>query len=200
MDVFQSYNLQDLCQAYFAVKKPEMLTGKKVLSYSEVLDCRSVSDGLLEKGLRISITTIIQNSEDIIKAFYSSSKTFPDQQNAVSDNKFKQAGISSQTLIEFLEQILDMITPALADLTELFITVFEDYINETTNLERLKFAIFLVGLFLTLAFIWLPYLRNLSNKIFRTKGMLNMIPMEIISKNENLKNLFIQGDLLQAVK
>jgi hypothetical protein len=39
-----------------------------------------------------------------------------------------------------------------------------------------------------------------ENKIFRTKGMLNMIPMEIINKNESLKTLFISGDLLQAVK
>jgi hypothetical protein len=30
--------------------------------------------------------------------------------------------------------------------------------------------------------------------------MLNMIPMEIISKNESLKNAFVSGDILQAVK
>ena len=30
--------------------------------------------------------------------------------------------------------------------------------------------------------------------------MLNMIPMDLIGKNENLKNLFMSGDLLQAVK
>jgi hypothetical protein len=93
-----------------------------------------------------------------------------------------------------------MITLPLADLTESFIDVFKGYIDESTNLERLKFAIFLVGIFLVFAFIWLPYLKNLSNKIFRTKGMLNMIPMDIISKNENLKNLFFSDDLLQAVK
>jgi len=30
--------------------------------------------------------------------------------------------------------------------------------------------------------------------------MLNMIPMEIISKNENLKKAFISGEILEAVK
>ena len=29
-------------------------------------------------------------------------------------------------------------------------------------------------------FLWVPYLDNLSVKIWRTKGMLSMIPMEII--------------------
>ena len=30
--------------------------------------------------------------------------------------------------------------------------------------------------------------------------MLNMIPMEIIKRNENLRNAFTSGDILQAVK
>jgi len=48
--------------------------------------------------------------------------------------------------------------------------------------------------------IWAPYLKRLKDKIFRTKGMLNMIPMELITKNENLKQLFLAGDILQGVK
>jgi len=68
------------------------------------------------------------------------------------------------------------------------------------NFERIKLVIFYIFLAIIGGFIWLPYLKNLSNKIFRTKGMLNMIPMDIISKNGNLKDLFISGDLLNAVK
>ena len=49
-------------------------------------------------------------------------------------------------------------------------------------------------------FGWSPYLKNLNVKIWRTKGMLNMIPMEILQKNDNLKEKFMSGDLLQAVK
>jgi len=30
--------------------------------------------------------------------------------------------------------------------------------------------------------------------------MLNMIPMEVINKHDSLKNAFISGDILQAVK
>jgi len=121
------------------------------------------------------------------------------KQQLMMKNLFKQVkDIMSD--INLLEELLEMITPALTQLTQDFIDAFEDYIDETADLERLKFAVFIIGLVVVFCFIWIPYLRNLSNKIFRTKGMLNMIPMDIISKNESLKNLFISGDLLQAVK
>mgnify|MGYP006928492514 FL=1 len=35
--------------------------------------------------------------------------------------------------------------------------------------------------------LWLPYLKDLNMKIWRTKGMLNMIPMQIITQNDRLK-------------
>lgn len=48
--------------------------------------------------------------------------------------------------------------------------------------------------------LWLPYLKELNVKIWRTKGMLNMIPMNIIIKNERLKNEFTSGILEKAVR
>jgi hypothetical protein len=36
--------------------------------------------------------------------------------------------------------------------------------------------------------IWTIYIEELNNKIWRTKGMLNIIPMRIITANELLKN------------
>ena len=30
--------------------------------------------------------------------------------------------------------------------------------------------------------------------------MLNMIPMDIITKHDSLKNVFVKGDIMQAVK
>jgi hypothetical protein len=95
---------------------------------------------------------------------------------------------------------LNEIGPALYDLNQNYLTTFQGYLDGSTNFEKFKFSIFLVALFFIFVLVWIPYLNNLSNKIFRTKGMLNMIPMDIISKNESLKNLFISGDLLQAVK
>ena len=77
---------------------------------------------------------------------------------------------------------------------------FNDYLNYYTTINKVDFTVTLLFIVFIYIFIWAPYLQNLSSKIWRTKGMLNMIPMDIISKNENLKNMFMSGDLLQAVK
>ena len=37
-------------------------------------------------------------------------------------------------------------------------------------------------------FIWSEYLEELNVKIWRTKGLLNLIPMRIITANDLLKN------------
>lgn len=90
--------------------------------------------------------------------------------------------------------------PAIDYLNLLFVDNLNSYMSSEENIEKIKFSIFIIMIFFVFLFIWTPYLRNLNTKIWRTKGMLNMIPMDIISKNENLKNAFISGDILQAVK
>lgn len=63
--------------------------------------------------------------------------------------------------------------------------------------KMITFIAVVVVLYLVL---WLPYLKDLNMKIWRTKGMLNMIPMNIIIKNERLKNEFTSGMLEKAVR
>ena len=92
------------------------------------------------------------------------------------------------------------IVPAIDSLNEIYITDLNSYLDYQDNIEKIKFAIFMVALFIVFLFIWTPYLSNLNLKIWRTKGMLSMIPMAIISKNESLKNAFVSGDILRAVK
>lgn len=77
---------------------------------------------------------------------------------------------------------------------------FLAYCSGSITTERIKFAVFIVVGALMFLFVWIPYLRNLSQKIWRTKGMLNMIPMHLISRNQDLKDAFMSNDLLHAVK
>ena len=79
-------------------------------------------------------------------------------------------------------------------------TAFKDYLSQALTVQKVKFAIFIIWCVFVFGILWMKYLKALNDKIFRTKGMLNMIPMEIISKNESLKNAFVSGDILQAVK
>jgi hypothetical protein len=56
----------------------------------------------------------------------------------------------------------------------------------------LFFAMFVVG--------WIPFIKNRNKILWRTKGLLNMIPIELFKKNENLKKGFNSGAFLEAVK
>lgn len=85
-------------------------------------------------------------------------------------------------------------------LTTSFTDAFISYLTYAWNTEIIKFVIFLVFELVVFVIIWTPYLKNLSQNIWRTKGMLNMIPMDVMSRNESLKNVFTSNDLLQAVR
>jgi len=94
-----------------------------------------------------------------------------------------------------------MVAPVIGSLKRQYKESFGTYIDYTWTTERIRFAVFVCFIIVAFLILWLPYLQGLQDKIFRTKGMLNMIPMELITKNANLRRLFAQsGDILQAVK
>lgn len=72
----------------------------------------------------------------------------------------------------------------------------KNYLSSNLQIDEIKFSVFIVVIFAIFIFVWTPYLRNLKNKIWRTKGMLNMIPIDIIKENDKLKKAFTSGDIL----
>jgi hypothetical protein len=48
--------------------------------------------------------------------------------------------------------------------------------------------------------VWAPYLKDLTTKIWKTKGMLNMIPLDIIKKNAVLEEHILAKDIIAAMK
>jgi len=81
-----------------------------------------------------------------------------------------------------------------------YLNDFNNFLNTSLVYEKTIFAIFIILLFLIYVFLWLPYLRGLSENIWRTKGMLNMIPMDLIKEHEALRNQFTTSSLLEAIK
>jgi len=73
-------------------------------------------------------------------------------------------------------------------------------------MEMSKWIIILSGSLILVAFVvcyklvWLPYLQELNIKIWKTKGLLNLIPMRIVKNNEMLKNEFISGKFEMAIR
>ena len=89
-----------------------------------------------------------------------------------------------------------------ADLNLMFINIFVPYLDENRKevLKRLNikgdgkyymiyFILFILLLFLTYFFYLLPMIRYLNNYIYKTKRMLLLIPMQVLSSQTNIKSL-----------
>lgn len=69
----------------------------------------------------------------------------------------------------------------------------------TTAMERYNVLIMLGSIiFMLIIFCccWRPYLKNLNKDIWRTKGMLSMIPMKVIKENNALKDAIVNENLI----
>lgn len=96
--------------------------------------------------------------------------------------------------------MIQTVDPVMKNLNVLFLQNAFDFLDYHMMTEKIKFSIYIVFVAFVFAFIWSPYLNRLSQEIWRTKGMLSMIPIDIMTRNENLKSAFLANDFLFAVK
>ena len=54
---------------------------------------------------------------------------------------------------------------------------------------QLRIVFFVLFAFFIFAFLWRIFLRNIQAEVFRSKGMLNMIPTAFLEKDNNLRKL-----------
>lgn len=88
-------------------------------------------------------------------------------------------------------------------LDHLISTFYDRTQNYNTYVFTIDLVIMVLGIcivFVVCLFVWRPYIENLNNNIWRTKGMLSMIPMQVILENEGLKQAMTSGQLMQSVK
>jgi uncharacterized protein YcnI len=185
LGTFNAYYNGDLCSAYY-----------KSVSTTQYTACKSIAQGLLTKGMTLAVTTLTLNSDDVIKTYEATGSQT--SSGAVNGTR-KTTTLNSAKFTES-DNIMKYIMPPLADLKTSYESAFQDYLDAQKNIEIIKFVLFILFCFFAFFFLWQPYLKNLKDKIFRTKGMLNMIPMDIISKNESLRGQFLGDNIMRAVK
>jgi len=92
------------------------------------------------------------------------------------------------------------IKPIQQHLRTMFVDAAGSYLDTIRMVEEIKLIVFLVVLFVLVVFAVLPYLERLKQQIFRTKALLNMIPMSMIKKNKTLQEMFVSKEIFQALK
>ncbi|KAL4450352.1 hypothetical protein ABPG74_009058 [Tetrahymena malaccensis] len=153
-------------------------------------DCANVNSKMLQRGLKVSITSYIEGIRTFITNYENASNT---------TLAFKQKEFALNDYV-VLEQMQFYMAPMIEFLNQQLLSAIQTYINNQNSIEEIKFGVFVAFVVIVFLGVWLPYLQQLSHKIWRTKGMLNMIPMDIITRDTNLKQAFQSGDILQAVK
>ena len=95
---------------------------------------------------------------------------------------------------------MEFINDALKHLRIKFIVDMEKTLKNSQRFEMYKLGAFTFMIIFIFVGVWAPYLKNLSKKIWKTKGMLNMIPLDIIQKNSVLEEHILAKDIISAMK
>ena len=95
---------------------------------------------------------------------------------------------------------MEFINDALKLLRDNFIVNMQAALANSQKFEMYKLGAFIVLIIFIFVGVWTPYLKNLSKKIWKTKGMLNMIPLDIIKNNSVLEEHILAKDIILAMK
>ncbi|EGR30230.1 PAS domain S-box family protein [Ichthyophthirius multifiliis] len=170
-----SYTFQDYEKYFNLIDDEEICDNVSLIS--NISECKLILNGILQRGLRTSIVSLTETLRDI-------SVKFSDSIN--KQKEFKIQCINNEEFIS-LEKGMQYIVTSIYQLNDFFLYNIDIYLKFRLKFEIILFSIFISIFLLIFSFVWIPYLSGLSIKIWRTKGMLNMIPINIITKYDTLK-------------
>jgi len=179
-DTLLAYDNGDMCELYYKDAKDSIDYGA----------CRAAGDGKLKLGMVQTETAFVGILERLVNNFYN------------TPNRDKQTQID--TLVNddalSLTRMSWNLKPIQKYLRTMFVEAGNSYLDTIRMVEEIKLIVFLVVLFVLVVFAILPYLTRLKKQIFRTKALLNMIPMSMIKKNKTLQEMFVSKEIFQALK
>lgn len=130
-------------------------------------ECETVDNGLLMKGLRTAIVSVVLSCNDMISQWDSTDKS--DQGNPIPLYPPVLIDTVNSDAFAKLQFLLKYIGPAVNYLNDIVQADLAKYLAYQQEIEQIKFAVFLVVMFLIFLIFWMPYLNNLSKQIWRTK-------------------------------
>ena len=88
------------------------------------------------------------------------------------------------------------IQPGLRTLAESLATETKLEYEFRLNRRIIMYICFLVLIFLGYLVLWLPFVNRLSKEMWRTKSMLMIIPVQVIIKNERIRDYLFNNDYI----
>ncbi|KAL4466115.1 hypothetical protein ABPG74_004352 [Tetrahymena malaccensis] len=175
--MFQQAQTQNICSLINNINSSDQAT------------CNAVNNGILKSGFTTSVVYFLEGLRTSVSGFMATNLSDQQKLTFLTSNSFQQL----QTQQSFMIPMMDQLTQSLLQYAP-------DYLSYRTTIEIIVFCIYITVILAAFIFIWLPYMASINVKIWRTKGMLNMIPVEVIQSHDSLKNAFLHGEILSAVK
>ena len=83
----------------------------------------------------------------------------------------------------------NLLIPYLASLKQVTLDVLNKYLNEAYFIFVILMITYLCLITLLFLFVWIPFVRELNSIIYKTKGMLSIIPKEVLASISNIDKL-----------
>ncbi|KAL4485750.1 hypothetical protein ABPG72_012290 [Tetrahymena utriculariae] len=174
---FQQAQTQNICTLINNINSNDQAT------------CTAVNNGILKSGLITAVVYFTVGLRTSVSGFMATNLSDQQKLAFLTSTSFQQLQIQQSFMVSLMDQ-----------LTQLLVQQVPNYLSYRTTIEIIVFCLYIIVILASFVFIWLPYMARINVKIWRTKGMLNMIPVEVIQKHESLKNAFLHGEILSAVK
>lgn len=131
-------------------------------------------------GQKISIVKQVETIRDFLKEFF-------EETNITYQYKLDMSIHDSMNNVYALQNILDTQNKFLIENYE---NCFNDYVDFQSNLFILFFIFFVVFVLILAVGFWLQFAIYLQNLTWKTKNMLSVIPLNVITANEDLRKAF----------
>ena len=81
------------------------------------------------------------------------------------------------------------VQPLMRELVSLLVTSVEEQFISQVERRLATFICFIIALLIAFVIVWLPFVNNLNNQIYKSKSMLMIIPIEILVKMRNVQKI-----------
>ncbi|KRX03001.1 hypothetical protein PPERSA_04796 [Pseudocohnilembus persalinus] len=163
----------------------------------QVAECNLVDTGILRQGVKQAFTSVNEQVRDMEIHFNQEIEDIIDIQ---SELQAKQIEYMNSQQMDTINDLTFYTQQGNIVIQNNLFTANDEQTISQKKLEYIKFSCLIVVVFIVFFFAWMPYLKSLNKKIWMTKGILGMIPIDVILKNKLLLEAFMKGDIIRAVR
>lgn len=150
----------------------------------ERAQCPTIIDGQFRLGYRSSVFSFMYQFQQLRVQYdqqrnQTTSAALVAKRKLLNDPAFQKFSVISNAYYQSQMQ----------GLNKSLKQTMEDFVAKAVLFVQLRIIFFIAFTFTIFAFLWRVFLRNIQAEVFRSKGMLNMIPTAFLEKDNNLKKL-----------